>query len=78
MENPVRESCVEMMKTLHNQTKQQAEIFLAEQKIHYYIDNRSYLEQISMFKTLLREKRDEIIALKTRYANGYKCLCETE
>jgi len=30
MENPIRESCVEMMKTFHKQAKQQAEIFLTE------------------------------------------------
>jgi dynein heavy chain len=38
----------------------------------------SYLELISTFKTLLAEKRKEILALKDRYSNGYDCLINTE
>jgi dynein heavy chain len=38
----------------------------------------SYLELINTFKKLLKEKRDEIMALKNRYSNGYDCLIRTE
>jgi len=38
----------------------------------------SYLELITTFKTILREKRDEVMALKMRYENGYNCLIDTE
>jgi dynein heavy chain len=38
----------------------------------------SYLELITTFKTILKEKREEIMSLKMRYENGYTCLISTE
>lgn len=38
----------------------------------------SYLELITTFKTILKEKREEINALKNRYEHGYNCLISTE
>jgi dynein heavy chain len=38
----------------------------------------SYLELINTFKSLLAEKRKEIMDLKNRYSNGFDCLVETE
>lgn len=38
----------------------------------------SYLELITTFKTILKEKREEVMALKKRYENGYNCLISTE
>lgn len=38
----------------------------------------SYLELITTFKTLLAQKRDEIMGLKNRYENGFNCLIKTE
>jgi len=38
----------------------------------------SYLELISTFKALLEQKRNEVMALKERYGNGYDCLVDTE
>jgi dynein heavy chain len=44
----------------------------------YYVTPTSYLELINTFKSLLKEKRDEIAALRDRYSNGYDCLIDTE
>ena len=44
----------------------------------YYVTPTSYLELINTFKTLLAEKRTEVMALKNRYGNGYDCLIGTE
>jgi dynein heavy chain len=38
----------------------------------------SYLELITTFKTILKEKREEVMGLKNRYENGYSCLISTE
>jgi len=78
MENSVRESCVDMVQTFHEQTVQSAVGFLVELRRHYYVTPTSYLELITTFKTILREKRDEIMSLKNRYENGYNCLIDTE
>jgi dynein heavy chain len=52
--------------------------FLSELRRHYYVTPTSYLELITTFKTILKEKREEIMALKNRYENGYTCLISTE
>lgn len=52
--------------------------FKAELRRHYYVTPTSYLELIYTFKTILKEKREEIMALKNRYEHGYNCLISTE
>jgi dynein heavy chain len=52
--------------------------FLAELRRHYYVTPTSYLELITTFKNILKEKREEIMTLKNRYEHGYKCLISTE
>jgi len=74
----VHEACVNMVQMFHTDTQKQAVKFLREQKRHYYVTPTSYLELITTFKSLLQEKRDEIMTLKNRYSNGYQCLIETE
>ena len=41
---------------------------------HNYVTPTSYLELILTFKSLLREKRSEIVALKNRYVTGLEKL----
>jgi len=52
--------------------------FKKELRRVYYVTPTSYLELINTFKSLLGEKRKEIMALKDRYGNGYECLVQTE
>lgn len=67
-----------MVQQFHTSTTQGSIKFLEEQKRHYYVTPTSYLELITTFKTLLAQKRDEIMGLKNRYENGYNCLIKTE
>jgi len=67
-----------MVQTFHTSTEKSAIRFKDELKRIYYVTPTSYLELISTFKTLLAEKRREIMALKNRYGNGYDCLIGTE
>ena len=78
MEGKVRDACTEMVKYFHETTVTSSVKFLNNLKRHYYVTPTSYLEMISTFKKLLKEKRDEVIALKERYENGYECLISTE
>jgi dynein heavy chain len=74
----VRQSCVNMVQWFHESTAVASFKFLSELKRHYYVTPTSYLELITTFKTILREKRMEILALKNRYEHGYNCLISTE
>ena len=78
MTDEVRESCVQMVQTFHTSTNAGSKKFFEEQKRHYYVTPTSYLELITTFKTLLAQKRDEIMGLKNRYENGFNCLIKTE
>jgi dynein heavy chain len=78
MDDDVRDSCVTMVQTFHSSTAVGAAKFESELGRVYYVTPTSYLELINTFKTLLAEKRAEIMALKNRYGNGYDCLIGTE
>ena len=78
MDDDVRDSCVTMVQTFHSSTAVGAAKFESELGRIYYVTPTSYLELINTFKTLLAEKRAEIMALKNRYGNGYDCLIGTE
>jgi dynein heavy chain len=78
METKVRDSCTEMVKYFHETTVNSSTKFLLNLKRHYYVTPTSYLELISTFKKLLKDKREEILGLKDRYENGYECLITTE
>ena len=78
MDHSVRDSCVKLVQMFHESTAQGAIRFKDELKRHYYVTPTSYLELITTFKTILKEKREEIMGLKNRYENGYACLITTE
>jgi dynein heavy chain len=78
MNSSVRDSCTVMVKYFHESTVNAATEFLHNLKRHYYVTPTSYLELISTFKKLLKDKRTEILNLKERYENGYECLITTE
>jgi len=67
-----------MVQIFHSSTEVTAKRFLMELGRIYYVTPTSYLELINTFKTLLAEKRTEVMALKNRYGNGYDCLIGTE
>ena len=78
MPSEVRDSCAKMVQVFHSTTQLSANRFMSELKRVYYVTPTSYLELINTFKTLLKMKRSEVMALKNRYANGYDCLIDTE
>lgn len=78
LEKSVRHSCVYMVQMFHESTREAAQKFFAELKRHYYVTPTSYLELITTFKVLLKEKREEVQALKHRYEHGYSYLIKTE
>mmetsp|Transcript_42407 Transcript_42407/g.49474 ORF Transcript_42407/g.49474 Transcript_42407/m.49474 type:complete len:144 (+) Transcript_42407:7442-7873(+) len=78
MEPKVKEGCVQMVKYFHETTVDSSVKFLNNLKRHYYVTPTSYLELISTFKKLLKDKREEVLGLKERYENGYECLITTE
>jgi dynein heavy chain len=67
-----------MVQTFHTSTEDTALKFKNELRRIYYVTPTSYLELINTFKSLLGEKREEIMNLKNRYSNGYECLIDTE
>ena len=78
METQVRNSCVLLVQMFHESTAQAAIRFKDELRRHYYVTPTSYLELITTFKNILKEKREEVMGLKNRYENGYSCLISTE
>jgi dynein heavy chain len=67
-----------MVQIFHSSTSESSVKFKNELGRIYYVTPTSYLELINTFKTLLADKRKEIMALKDRYGNGYDCLIDTE
>ena len=67
-----------MVQWFHESTSTAAKRFLSELKRYYYVTPTSYLELITTFKNILKEKREEIQTLKHRYEHGYNCLISTE
>lgn len=78
MDDGVRQSCVQMVQTFHTTTEKARVSFFEELGRVYYVTPTSYLELINTFKSLLDEKRKEVLNLKNRYSNGYDCLISTE
>jgi len=67
-----------MVQIFHTSTQEQSKKFFKEQRRNYYITPTSYLEMIKAFQQLLKDKRNEIMTLKDKYANGYDTLIRTE
>lgn len=78
MESHVRDMCVQLVQMFHVSTEHAAVRFKDELRRYYYVTPTSYLELITTFKNILKEKREEVMGLKNRYENGYTCLISTE
>ncbi|XP_067117728.1 dynein axonemal heavy chain 7 [Osmerus mordax] len=74
MTDESREGCINMCKSFHTSTITLSERFLSELQRHNYVTPTSYLELISTFRTLLENKRAEVIKLKQRYEVGLEKL----
>eukprot|EP00736_Rhodelphis_marinus_P007919 Rmarinus@m.2764 len=78
LDDTVRESCVKMCIKFHENTIDLSKRYLQELNRHFYVTPTSYLELITTFKTLLGQKRQEIMTLKSRYETGLEKLYSTE
>ncbi len=78
MDGGVREKCEEMLQFFHVSTTNWAGEFFKSLKRKYYVTPTSYLEMIITFKSLLAEKRKEVLANKNKYENGYDKIIVTE
>jgi dynein heavy chain len=78
MEPSVRQSCVELVQWFHESTAKASGKFKDELRRHNYVTPTSYLELITTFKNILKEKREEVMAMKNRYLHGYNSLISTE
>ena len=77
LDEKIRENCVEMCKMFHTSTNEKAREFFFKLKRHYYVTPTSYLELITMFKSLLSLRRKDVNDLILRYEGGYNCLVKT-
>jgi len=73
-----RESVENMCMVFHQEVRGLAASFMSEMGRHYYVTPTSYLELISMYKTLLDTKRREVRSLKRRYEVGLEKLLSAE
>lgn len=78
MESTVRVSCVQMCINFHRSTAELAKQFWAELRRYYYVTPTAYLEMITMFKSLLAEKRRETLLSHGRYEVGLQAIQQTE
>ena len=78
MDSKVKEKCEDMLQHFHISTITWSEIFFTNLKRKYYVTPTSYLEMIITFKSLLGEKRKEVLANKNKYENGYDKIIVTE
>ena len=70
LDEDTRHKCVQMCVHFHQSVDELSTRYLKDLKRHNYVTPTSYLALITTFKTLLKEKREEILNLKTRYEMG--------
>ncbi|RUS80966.1 hypothetical protein EGW08_011286 [Elysia chlorotica] len=74
MEPDERRSVTFMCKHFHQSTQNLSRRFLNELDRHNYVTPTSYLELINTFKTLLMQKREQVMTMKNRYVVGLEKL----
>ncbi|XP_060113048.1 dynein axonemal heavy chain 7 [Heteronotia binoei] len=74
MSEETRNGCIDMCKKFHMTTITLSETFYAELQRHNYVTPTSYLELISTFKSLLENKRTQVMKMKKRYEVGLEKL----
>lgn len=72
-----RASCVKLCVQFHQSTDDLAVRFHQELRRRYYVTPSSYLELITAFKSLLAERRRQIVSTKQRYEGGLQVLATT-
>ncbi|KAK3803952.1 hypothetical protein RRG08_059815 [Elysia crispata] len=74
MEPSERHGVTSMCKYFHQATQTLSTRFLHELDRHNYVTPTSYLELINTFKTLLQQKREQVMIMKNRYVVGLEKL----
>ena len=69
---------VKMSMHFHQSVKNSAKTFLEELRRHYYVTPTSYLELITIYKTLLKEQQAKVSGLRNRYEVGLEQLRTAE
>lgn len=68
----------EIFVAFQQQVREMGVAYLAEARQHTYVTPTSYLDLLSTFGRLLKEKRNELNAMRQRYENGLTQLRRTE
>jgi len=74
LEASIKHESINMCKHFHESIRITSERYLNELDRHNYVTPTSYLELIMTFKTLLIQKRNEILLMKNRYTGGLEKL----
>ena len=77
MSNDVKHGLAEMCAKIHTSVEEMSEVFLKSLKRHVYTTPKSYLDLISLYITVLENKRNELGANQNRLAVGLKKLNAT-
>ncbi|KAK0094203.1 hypothetical protein PV326_011565 [Microctonus aethiopoides] len=72
-----RIACIDMCQYFHTSTQNLSKEFLRRARRHNYVTPTSYLELINTFKSLLDQKRLEVVEAKRRYEVGLNKLDST-
>ncbi|EDO31800.1 predicted protein [Nematostella vectensis] len=73
----VKDKVAEMCVEIHTSVSTMADRFYAELRRRYYTTPTSYLELITLYLSMLDEKRKQLIGARDRVKNGLKKLLET-
>ncbi|KAG1666392.1 hypothetical protein FOA52_006501 [Chlamydomonas sp. UWO 241] len=73
VEGSVAAACV----TVHSSVEDAAARFFGELRRRYYVTPKSYLDLLSLYTSLLRDKREELTQARERLLNGLKKLQDT-
>ncbi|XP_047126546.1 dynein axonemal heavy chain 6 isoform X3 [Hydra vulgaris] len=73
----IKKGICEMCVEIHSSVSLTASRFYKELKRHYYTTPTSYLELITLYLTMLDEKRKQLVGARDRVKNGLKKLLET-
>ena len=69
-----RSAAIPLCKHFHQSTRELSEQFASELGRHNYVTPTSYLELISSFKSVLANKRGDVLKMKKRYEVGLEKL----
>ena len=69
-----RGAAIPLCKHFHQSTRELSEQFANELARHNYVTPTSYLELISSFKSVLSNKRGDVLKMKKRYEVGLEKL----